>query len=254
MLNSIICHLEPIDFYFQRGYAAIGSYYNRIPESSEEKEVQRKKEVSDLISKYTTKKKLPENPSVKSSLDNFNGDYSPTSRYGSYRDSLYGSLGRRRSGVFDNFPDTSTSKLGQRDYGTINPPKSYLGSSQSSTNLYQSPSASSSHVDLPSRLSNSVRQQKTLSFHGVAGATTSSHLKLAGHNPLLQSSFQSPTTDWNWSSVNASRTNLSPYSKYADPLTSPLKGLGFWQNSSSTTQLVIKGPILINEGRLQMYF
>lgn len=256
--------LESRDFYFQRGFAAIGSTYNRIVESSQEKELQRKKEVDDLISKYSTKKKLPDHQThahgATLGVTEIKSDYLPSTRYGSYRDSLYGatgSLGRRRSGVFESLPDTTTSQSStgfgrlnlygrQNDFGSVNTgsaPRRFIASSKSSTNLYLSPNSTSTS-DLGSKLAaaesprTSGRHQKTLSLHGLSSFSSgnSANPLTTGNNPLLPSgsfsslsSLQLPTTDWSW----PGRTNLSPYSKYADPLTSPLKGLGFWQNSSS---------------------
>jgi hypothetical protein len=82
----------------------LGSQYNKISENSEEKEVQRRKEVDDLISKYASKKKVSatQNDFSATSLANNNnsatansgGNDFATSRFGSLRDNLYGGPSR----------------------------------------------------------------------------------------------------------------------------------------------------------------
>lgn len=184
------------DFSFQRGdnlhriagFGTIGSNYNKIAENSEEKEVQRRKEVDDLISKYASKKKVPAPPPANDYVTNAtastnNNDYASI-RYGSLRDNLYGTsrenlygntgtLGRRRSNQYETYADntpavpsyipsynpTSSTSVYSRpnDVGLTSSisaggtgPRRYLATSKSSTNIYLQPSSSS--YDIGSRI------------------------------------------------------------------------------------------------------
>ena len=113
------------------GFGTIGSHYNKINENSEEKEVQRRKEVDDLISKYASKKKVSQpsalndysssnnigsssglnNSSSSTNLAN-NNDYASIrynslrdNLYGTSRENLYGTNTRRRSSQYDSYGD-----------------------------------------------------------------------------------------------------------------------------------------------------
>ena len=134
------------------GFGTLGSHYNKIQENSEEKEVQRRKEVDDLISKYASKKKtVPQLPgsdyvptnniapsSSSANLLNNNNDYASI-RYGSLRDNLYGTSRenlygtstRRRSSQYDTFSDLPTTP----DAPTSSYIPNYSGAN-SSTNYY----------------------------------------------------------------------------------------------------------------------
>ena len=158
--DYVVCRLFDTHWSFQRGgdrlggFGTLGSHYNKIPENSEEKEVQRKKEVDDLISKYASKKKVslpqhdyttanssthsgiaPTSSSTNLANSSIGNDYA-TLRYGSLRDNLYGTsrenlygtAARRRSSQYDTYADT-----------TVTPSNAYVppySSAASSSNLY----------------------------------------------------------------------------------------------------------------------
>ncbi len=112
------------------GFGTIGSHYNKINENSEEKEVQRRKEVDDLISKYASKKKVSQPSALNdytstnnigsstglnnssSSTNLANNDYASIrynslrdNLYGTSRENLYGTTTRRRSSQYDAYGD-----------------------------------------------------------------------------------------------------------------------------------------------------
>lgn len=169
-----------------------------IREISDEKELNRRKEVDDLISKYARKKAPPPPPPASSSNHHpipLQRDYSNTSIkyrdniYGtlpsahSQRDSLYGSsMGLyggasssnlympRRSSQYDIQPPGGYPSGG---YGAPEPiyeqahprPQKYLATSKSSSNLYLQPHYGAGGYMDPNR--SLTRQQKTLSMHGA---------------------------------------------------------------------------------------
>ena len=134
------------------GFGTLGSHYNKISENSEEKEVQRRKEVDDLISKYASKKKVVAsqpasdyastnnvgtNNITSSNINNNNNNDYASIRYGSLRDNLYGTSreniygtnARRRSTQYDAYADTTA----------VTPSNAYVPSytgAATSSNLY----------------------------------------------------------------------------------------------------------------------
>ena len=142
------------------GFGTIGSHYNKINENSEEKEVQRRKEVDDLISKYASKKKVLQpsalndyssssnnigssssginNSSSSTNLAN-NNDYASIrynslrdNLYGTSRENLYGTNTRRRSSQYDSYGDPLAAVAPTAAY-TPNYPST---ATTSSTNYY----------------------------------------------------------------------------------------------------------------------
>jgi len=174
------------------GFGTIGTHYNKISENSEEKEVQRKKEVDDHISKYASKKKvsgpqsdyaLTNSASTGGNLHNSSninnssgGDYS-TLRYGSLRDNIYG------TGSRDNIYGT-----GSRDniYGTATRRRSsqydaYADTNVATSNAYVPPytgSATSSNLYSRTNDYNSVGQTSTGPRRYLATSKSSTNIFL----------------------------------------------------------------------------
>jgi hypothetical protein len=140
------------------GFGTIGSHYNKINENSEEKEVQRRKEVDDLISKYASKKKVSQpsalndygssnnigsssginNSSSSTNLAN-NNDYASIrynslrdNLYGTSRENLYGTTTRRRSSQYDAYGDPLAAVAPTASYT----PNYASTATTSSTNYY----------------------------------------------------------------------------------------------------------------------
>jgi hypothetical protein len=217
-------------------------YGSKIKEASNEKEISRKKEVDDLISKYARKKAPPPPPPTQSS-HHIQRDYSSTSlKYGASRDSLYGVPSRDNlyggasrdnfygGGPRDNLyggyappaPPPSTHvppprRSSQYEIPNYAPPpepthnyerNKYLSTSKSSSNLYLQPQYGGGYMDPNSRLQSS-RQQKTLSMHGTSGRNNNVMETAASIIAnAQQAGLGLGPTDW-WSSNQPSTANTT---------------------------------------------
>lgn len=180
---------------YATGYGTLGhtsTFYSpkTIRESSEEKEHQRRKEVDDLISKYSRKKEskdniygsnsyLPDYSTGSLKLGSSSG-YAPpppihpppppvvARRSSQYELPSYGGMGNdiNKSHHYDPLSNSNLSAV----------PRRYLATSKSSSNLYLQPHHQH-HQHLPGHDSGPLRpqisrQQKTLSMHGAPTTTT----------------------------------------------------------------------------------
>ena len=232
---------------------ATSSFYGtKIKEASNEKEVQRRKEVDDLISKYGRKNK-PE--PVRPSSYMLQRDYSSSSlKFGSSRDNLYAPSGT--SGIPAPTPHTITRRSSQYELPTITSnevyepmqtttatstgtaPRRYIASSKSSSNLYLNPNLGGSgygsmdighghghgrghghgHGLMRGGPPLTNRQQKTLSMHEGASSSGRNNTVMETAASIIANAHQAGMglgpADW-WSSGT---TGHSSYAAAAAPV------------------------------------